>query len=98
MKIEPAAKMFLICVFVLLAAALLGSLGGCSTIERIATGGVTKAAVVTNRTLDAIGAPLTELVEQWCALLDYRQEHLGGLVNGRLAAQNKSITIDCNTQ
>lgn len=72
-------------------------LTSCSTIERVATGAVTKAAVATNRTLDTIGAPITELVEQWCTLLDYRQEHLGGLVNGMLAKDKKSIDIDCDT-
>ena len=76
---------------------MLFMLAGCAAIERATTATVTKAAVVTNATLDTIAAPITELVEQWCALLDYRQEHLGGLVNGMLAAQNKSIVIDCDT-
>ena len=84
-------RLTLLCVMLLV-------LTGCATIERITTGAVTKAAVVTNQTLDTIGAPITELVEQWCTLLDYRQEHLGGLVNGRLASQNKSIVIDCDTR
>lgn len=96
-KIEPVAKVFLVCVALLLAAALLSGLSSCATIEKIATGGVTTAAVATNKTLDTIAAPIKELVEQWCALLEYRQEHLGGLVNGMLAEQNKAIDIDCDT-
>ncbi len=72
-------------------------LTSCALIERGAVGTVDLAAVATNQSLDTMAAPIAALVEHWCALFEYRQKHLGGLVNGMLAAQKKGIYIDCDT-
>ena len=65
-------------------------LSGCTSFARV-------PGLVTNKTLNEIGQPLTILVNDWCNLKDYRQEGLGILVNGKLAEVDSSISVNCNT-